>query len=195
MPKQCMLDLETLSTANNALILSIGAVMFNAAAEPDEDPILDRFHVGVTYNRPTPQFDISFETVQWWMAEANADARRALSGLEKVDLATALVGFADWYGDHAEMEGDKRVTPLVWGNGATFDNVVLRHAYDAFNIECPWKFWQDRCYRTVKGFRPDIEIGSIYMPAGSTTAHDALYDAERQARHMHEILRRLFDRF
>ena len=74
----------------------------------------------------------------------------------------------------------------VWGNGATFDNVILSNAYKAAGMEQPWKFWDDRCYRTVKGLLPDIKIERL------GTHHNAVYDAMSQARHLQFLFKKLF---
>src|SRR4051812_35955260 len=87
-PCHVMLDLETWGTGNDAVIVSVGACKF------DREEILDRFHVGVD---PTScqalGLKIDAGTVLWWMS---ADQRAALDAwlqLERVDLASALVGF------------------------------------------------------------------------------------------------------
>ena len=96
-------------------------------------------------------------------------ARRALLASDFVDLPTALEGLAMWIGE----------SPLpVWGNGATFDNVILRNAYQKTGLDCPWPFWQDRCYRTLKNLAPDIDRPEL------GTLHQALNDATVQAQHM-----------
>jgi hypothetical protein len=41
----------------------------------------------------------------------------------------------------------------VWGNGATFDNVILRASYERELIPCLWHFWNDRDVRTI------VELG------------------------------------
>lgn len=171
MTPQIMLDLETLGTGNEAVILSIGAVKF------DQVDILDRFHVAIdpiTCQHFGLKVDAS--TVMWWLDGDRADARTALLEQETVDLPSALRGFADWAG----VED----TP-IWGNGSTFDNIILRSAYRLCGMDYPAPFWADKCYRTIKGLAPAITI------TREGTHHDALSDAENQARHMQEILTHL----
>ena len=71
----------------------------------------------------------------------------------------------------------------MWGNGAAFDNAILSTAYALCEIEPPWIYWNDRCYRTVKSLNrsiPFIRLG---------THHNALSDAESQATHLMQIFR------
>ncbi|MCZ8725115.1 3'-5' exoribonuclease, partial [Escherichia albertii] len=65
----------------------------------------------------------------------------------------------------------------VWGNGATFDNVILRGAYERAGQICPWAYWNDHDVRTIVtlgrsiGFDPKMD-----MPFDGER-HNALADA------------------
>jgi exodeoxyribonuclease VIII len=161
-----MLDLETFGNGNDAVIASIGAVKFN------ETEILDEFHVGVDpASCQALGLKMDASTIIWWLHPDRTEAREQLLALERVDLASALVGFNDWIGE-----------PLpIWGNGSTFDNVILRSAYRAAGIEYPAPFWLDRCYRTVKALAPGIQL------VREGTHHDACDDARCQAKHLQAI--------
>lgn len=166
-------DLETFGTGNDAVILSIGAVKHTATE------IVDRFHVGVD-PASCQQLGLKMDaaTVLWWMNDDLGAAREALLGLERVDLPSALVGFSQWFGSD----------PLpIWGNGSTFDNVILRSAYAACHLEYPTRFWNDLCYRTMKTMFPGLQ------PEREGIHHDALDDATYQARHWMAIVQHLGD--
>ncbi len=166
---QVMLDLETLSTEPNAMVVAIGAVKFDAHR------ILDKFYVTIDaadserYGR-----HISAGTVLWWMSEERVAARAQAFLKENVDMHSALDGFAQWFGPDSLP---------VWGNGASFDNVILGSSYKSAGLEQPWKFWDDRCYRTVKNLAPAIKLERV------GTFHNAVDDAESQARHLQKIAR------
>lgn len=173
MNNHVMIDLETLSTANNALILSIGAVKF-ALAGTDMGPA---FYVRV--NMASAQrfgLHVSADTVQWWLAPERDDARRDLLTANPVDLVDALDGFTQWLGDE-EIAG-------MWGNGAAFDNVILRSAYEAVGMVTPWPFYKDRCYRTMKALVPEIPVERVGV------YHNAVDDARTQAAHLQKIMRK-----
>jgi hypothetical protein len=72
----------------------------------------------------------------------------------------------------------------MWGNGAAFDNVVLRNAFERAHLTPPWNFRQDMCYRTIKTLFPDVE-----MPE-RVGKHNALEDAKWQAQHLIAINKR-----
>ena len=167
MTTEVMVDLETLGTGPRAPILSIGAVKFN----PHSDWVGPSFHVGVDISTGLFDREVDGGTLMWWLAEDRAAARKAWLDLEKHDLVTALDGFVEWFGGESLP---------VWGNGATFDNVILTTAFDTIGSVPPWKFWHDRCYRTMKNL-VDIPMTRF------GTHHSAVDDAISQAKHLQEI--------
>lgn len=171
-PCHVMLDLETWGTGNKAVVASIGACKF------DGDNIIDAFHVGVDpVSCQAFGLDINAETILWWMDPERRDALDEWLKLERIDLASALLGFDLWCKNPPEVVA-------IWGNGSTFDNVIMRSAYEATGQEYPVRFWQDRCYRTMKN------LTSTKM-VRQGTHHNALDDAVSQAKHLQAIWREL----
>ena len=159
-----MLDLEAMGNGSNAAIIAIGAVRF------DKD-ITDKFyHVIDLQSSVDAGMEIDASTVLWWMKQS--DEARSHFSADGVSLQEALLAFSSWVGDDAE----------VWGNGASFDNTILSNAYRLTKIEQPWKFWNDRCYRTLKSMNKHINLERL------GTYHCAVDDAESQARHLIKIL-------
>jgi 3' exoribonuclease, RNase T-like len=174
--EECMVDLETLGNGNNAVILSIGACKFFPEGQGVDIHTSHRFEMFVD---PQSCVDAGMQmdpsTVLWWMDPGRAEARDVLMANMKdaMPLRHALFQFANWLG------GDRP----VWGNGATFDNVILRNAYMLVGIECPWQFWNDRCYRTMKSIAPSVKMQRKGIH------HSALADAVSQAEHLQSINR------
>ncbi len=170
-PLQIMLDLETMGVGVDAPILSIGAVLFSPTL------IVDSFYVYVGLESNTRygrKMDAS--TVLWWMSDERSEARAVMLSTPPIDLPEALDGFTQWFGVESMP---------VWGNGASFDNVILRSAFAAVGEECPWKYSHDRCYRTVKALAPEIALQR------EGTHHNALDDARSQATHLQAIMMKL----
>jgi len=173
MTNHVMVDLETMGTGNEAAIVSLGAVKF----DPMAAGIIDAFYVRVDLASSVAfRLKIDPSTVMWWMDPERNSARKALLRDEAHDLGTALDGFSQWFGTESLP---------TWGNGATFDNVILRNAYAKIGFECPWKYTHDRCYRTFKCLAPGLEAS----PTG--VWHQALDDATSQARHLQAIVKYL----
>jgi exodeoxyribonuclease VIII len=169
-----MIDLETLGTEPDAAILSIGAVKFDPM-KPGDD--IDSFYVTINpASCIAYKMSVSGGTLLWWFDADRVTARKELLAQPMVDLWDALDGFATWFGPESLP---------VWGNGASFDNVLLRGAFARVGIMCPWKFTHDRCYRTIKNLAVHVDMKR------EGTHHNALDDAVSQARHLQAIVESL----
>lgn len=167
-----MIDIETWGTDNDAVIVSLGAVKFDPSLASDS-MIADQFYVAIDPESCMHyKLSVTASTLKWWMDPARDKPRNDWIESEKVDLATALDGFSQWYGDKSLP---------TWGNGATFDNIIMRSAFKSVGMLQPWHFWDDRCYRTFKGLAPALKIERI------GEYHNALDDAISQAKHMQAI--------
>lgn len=169
-----MIDLETMGTGSDAAIIAIGAVKFN----PRGTGILDAFYTRIDLSSSLAAgLTVTGSTIDWWMKDDLAEARARLKATEPMPLWEGLAGFNDWY------EQDKGDIPIpVWGNGAMFDNAIMRTAYNKLKMVCPWTFRDDRCYRTLKSLTnvPMVQIDEV-------VPHFALDDARMQAMHMQRI--------
>lgn len=174
MPRNIMVDLETLGTVPGCVILSIGAVEFSQAGLSG----LQHYDEISTSSCTDAFLSISQSTKDWWSQREEA-ARSLLNRCASggTDIRSALEGFASFvktFGDDV----------CVWGNGADFDNAILAVAYDILGIPMPWKFWNNRCYRSLKALHPDIKLERV------GTYHNALDDARSQAEHAVRLLQR-----
>jgi exodeoxyribonuclease VIII len=163
-----MVDLETLGTSPTAAIIAIGAVRFGPSGISDEFYTnVDRqsaFADGGTWSESTAEF--------WERQPAHV---QALVTANPRPIRDVLVDLGRWV----------RASPgesVVWGNGAPFDNVILRGAYERAGIPTPWEYWNDRCFRTVAALHPNMHR----QPYG--VKHYALDDARGQALHLRGIL-------
>lgn len=165
--KDVMLDLETMGNGNNAAIIAIGAVEFDL-----ENALIGRkFYAQVNLESAVKEGGIiDASTVLWWMKQSDA-ARKEFENAG-IPVIHALAAFSQWFPEGAN----------VWGNGATFDNVILRNTYTRLDWTTPWSFRQDRCFRTVRALHPLAVIPNV------GTAHNAVNDAEYQARYLIKIL-------
>lgn len=157
-----MLDLETLGVCNNPVILSIGAAKF------DENGVFDTFYTVVDVKSCTDcGLQIEASTVGWWMRQSEA-AKAVFSHPSKQQLYDALFSFFTWAG-----RDQKRP---IWSNGANADLVWLKSAVKALDMELPWTFQDERCYRTILAAFPGR--AKVSNPG---TAHRADCDAKYQA--------------
>jgi exodeoxyribonuclease VIII len=183
-----MIDLETLGTSNNALIWGLGAVVFNPDGHyPDilaGDYLGERFYVNIDIKSSLEYKGvIDADTLTWWLDPQRNAAREQLL-VNPIDVGSALETFSMWL-DHQAHRIEQPYNIVMWGNGATFDNVILRRAYERLGLEVPWKFYNDRCYRTIKSLAPDIKLERV------GTYHNAVDDAVSQAEHLVRIVKSL----
>ena len=158
-----MLDLETMGTRPDAPIIAIGAVAF------DKEGVHESFYEVLDLAWAVRDGAVmSPETVIWWLQQSD-EARSAVTR-RGIEPRVALRRFG------------LMVEPLaldgMWGNGASFDNVILSETYLRLGMKAPWSFRKDKCYRTAKGMYPAVEINR------SGTHHNALDDARSQAEHL-----------
>lgn len=176
-----MLDLETWGTTPYSTIIMIGACEFDPYAAEQRDIIVDRFEVAIIPVDTGLRVDA--QTLMWWI-DAERDAARAVwLSKPKVTIHVALDGFTDWL--HSCSASGQCTDVRMWGNGAGFDNTLLRQAYEVASREVPWNFRHDRCYRTLRSLLTLEEAQDL------GTAHTALTDAENQAIRANQIVRKL----
>lgn len=168
------IDLETLDTCPNAVILSIGAAYF----DPETNSTGPTFYVNVNPGSQLTR-SISKSTQAWWLTQP-AEARDALL-VDQVSIEVALSRFTQWI---EANDFDGCTTP--WGNGASFDIAILNDAYHEVGRPSPWKFWNEQCLRTLKTQVPLTEpLQFVGVP------HNALDDAVHQAKLASALLRKL----
>lgn len=159
-----MLDLETLATTPDAVIVSIGAVQFN------DDGITARFHMPCNIVGTGRRIDDS--TVKWWMGQSD-EARKVFNDPVAGELSEVLTQFLNWAGPDQP----------IWGNGADFDNAIMMNACKFYGYD--WSYKRNRCYRTLKSLAPHITLQRV------GTYHNAVDDAESQAKHLLAIAKEL----
>lgn len=162
-----MIDLETLATSNNALILTIGYALFNNIG------LLDS---GVIHIKPENkyEFDIDPNTVLWWFKQSK-EAQNKLNSDNNLELRLAL----------KKLNYIISGTMGIWGNGATFDNVILANAYKKVGIKYPVSFRNNKCYRTIINL-----LGKDVIFERIGEHHSAEDDAKTQAIHLIKVLNR-----
>lgn len=177
-----MFDIETLSANPDAPILSIAAVPFNV----DSGIVLPKeqcFHQHVKLEdelrlgtKP------SASTLMWWL-EQSVVARLGL--VIGQNSAAHTEDVALWLHNFLRANVSDLGKMRVWGNGANFDITLLEAFFRRAEEELPWKFYNVRCYRTLKNLKPEA---CLWKPK---VKHDALEDAYAQALNCISVVRSL----
>lgn len=179
-----MVDLETMGKKHNAPIVAIGAVIF----DPATGSIGESFYKVVCLESSVNWGAvIDPSTVIWWLKQSS-EARSAIVNDDAIPLQDALLQFREFVSDNV-AGGSKKAQ--VWGNGASFDNSILRSSYDCIAEDYPWEYWNDRDVRTM------VELGQAISFDPKTTIpfegsrHNALADAIHQARYVSAVWQRI----
>lgn len=161
-----MIDIETMDTEASALVLSIGAVMFNPAG----GDMIDNYYADIDWINESLGRTISPATVHWWLQQSG-EARGRLTDphSSKSKLGAALGRLTQWMGPN----------PVVWGNGPCFDISIMEHAYKSCGMIHPWRHSDVRCVRTIKKL---VASEALIGVEREGIHHDALADAIYQAR-------------
>jgi hypothetical protein len=160
---EVMIDLETLSTRPNAMILTLGAVRFNRRGVPRELKDMDSFYRRIDMKSCVDAgLHTSVQTREWWEQQGEAARHEALVHKERVPLKQALTEFTSWFGRAKN----------VWSHGSSFDCVIMEQAYRACDMSPPWKFWSLRDTRTIYDLS-GISIRDFPVKVKHHALHDA----------------------
>lgn len=169
-----MLDLETMDNKPTAAITSIGAVFFN----PETGEMGETFYRRVSLESSVAHgCSVGADTVLWWMRQSS-EARSELLSDDSHGLDTAIEDL------HYFITSQTDAGSLqVWGNGAAFDNVILRHAAEKTGLfSTMWNFWNDRDVRTIVQLSKTLGLNVNNIIKFEGTKHHSLYDAIHQAK-------------
>ncbi|EHM4270413.1 3'-5' exoribonuclease [Escherichia coli] len=173
-----MLDLETMGKNPDAPIISIGAIFFDPQTG-DMGPEFSK-----TIDLETAGGVIDRDTIKWWLKQSR-EAQSAIM-TDEIPLDDALLQLREFIDENS---GEFFVQ--VWGNGANFDNVILRRSYERQGIPCPWRYCNDRDVRTIVELGKAIDFDARTAIPFEGERHNALDDARYQAKYVSAIWQKL----
>ncbi|NEM02948.1 exonuclease [Escherichia coli] len=171
-------DLETMGTNPDAPINSIGCKFFDPATGemgPEFSKAIDLETSGGIIDR---------KTIKWW-AKRSREAQSAIF-TDEIQLDDALLQLREFINENS---GESFVQ--IWGNGANFDNVILRRSYERQGIPCPWRYYNDRDVRTIVELGNSIGFDVRMAIPFEGVPHNALDDARHQAKQVSAIWQKL----
>jgi exodeoxyribonuclease VIII len=178
-----MVDLETMGNNPEAPIIAIGAVFF----DPGTGKTGEEFYQIVSLESAM-EFGAKPDaaTIIWWMKQS-AEARAAITGGDAISLMDAIDNLDEFIHTNS-ANGIKYVQ--LWGNGSSFDNVILRRAYEQVGAELSVPFWNDRDVRTIVELGKVVGINPRYQIPFDGDMHNALADARHQVKYVSAIWQR-----
>lgn len=168
-----MIDIETTATTQQAGIIAIAALEF----DPERATFGESFCVAIDRESwKNMDFDVSRTTLNWW--DKNQKALEQINELPQFYLSDALSGLNIFI--------SKKRRKHIWANSPRFDLAILEHAYKQLGQSHPWKYWDERCVRTVNAILPGIAKKVI-----RTNAHHPLDDCKYQAKCVSAVLKQM----
>ena len=161
-----MIDIETFSTAPNAVVSTIGFVKFN----PYSTEIYDKLYIRINVDDQTAiGRDISDSTIEWWGNQSPEAQEEVFSENDRTSLADFIAVFPGYI----------KSSSKIWSQGA-LDFVILENMFKQQGIPTPWAFWNVMDSRTIFNTFGDPR-------KYDKTAHNALNDCLIQVRALQEV--------
>ena len=173
-----MIDLETMGKNPDAPIISIGAIFFDPQTG-DMGPEFSK-----TIDLETAGGVIDRDVIKRWLKQSR-EAQSAIM-TDEIPLDDALLQLREFIDENS---GEFFVQ--VWGNGANFENTILRRSYERQGIPCPWRYYNDRDVRTIVELGKAIDFDARTAIPFEGERHNALDDARYQAKYVSVIWQKL----
>jgi hypothetical protein len=164
-----MLDIETLGTCPDCVVLTLGAVRF--------DPYTKTDMKGGIYCRPDVDDQIvqgrivREDTMQWWSEQAEEVREEALGEEGRIPVTQML----------QELNRFLVGANNIWAQGTVFDIGILEHLYRQYDMVPNWQYWQITDSRTLFKIHGDPRV------KGKAGLHNALEDCVSQAQAVQQI--------
>ena len=165
-----MIDIETLGTRPQSVVLTIGAVKFDPWADDvdTDNGLYSRIDVDeqIALGRHVHQ-----DVIDWWGKQAE-DVREEALGDHERDSVTDMLDKLNKFLVGADN---------IWCQGPAFDAVILEDLYRDMERPTPWNFWQVRDSRTL------FKTFGDPRDKNAKGAYNALIDCYYQARAVQQI--------
>lgn len=178
---EMMIDLETLDTKPSAVVLSIGAVVWETFHNEEGDlswALVERFMRVLNIQKQVDKHrTVSESTLLWWQHQHEDAKAEAFNPVRQSPLSV-LIEFRDFADKYADPEmGDLGINAF-WASPATFDFPIWEDFAMTFNNFVPWTYRQKYDVRTVVREASYSAKGHIWTGLG--VAHTPVYDCEWQ---------------
>lgn len=171
-----MIDIESLDTSPNCVILTIGAVSFN----PKSMGIVEKLELRPTIEDQTEIYNrsINEDTVRWWSTQSPEAMEESMGDRDRISFDECMEKLYKFCWNRR----------AVWSNGAGFDIVAMESAWRNLEQRIPWPYY------TVRDTRTLYEVAGVSLKDKkytTKTTHKAVEDAEHQAIVVQDAYRKL----
>jgi len=174
MTTHATIDIETLGTSPDAVVLTIGGIKFDPTAD---DGLHSEFYYRIDADEQIEMGRSVMEsTLEWWEKQSEEVKAEALEPTGRVPVEETLKALNKWL-----VGVDK-----LWCQGPVFDIGILENLYKKIDLHHNWSFWNIRDSRTLFSLvdgdpRKEIDFA----------AHNALADAIVQSLCIQKVYKEL----
>lgn len=169
MSTDLMIDIETLGTRPDCVILTVGAIKFDPASQIE--PHTGFYHRLDVDEQLASGRTVDQDTLDWWNTQPVSVRDEALGEEDRTNISQFIKEL------NKQLVGVKS----IWAQGPTFDFVILENLYRQVCAPIPWHYWQIRDSRTL------FQVAGDPRVAGRNQAHNALADCYYQAKGVQSI--------
>ena len=164
MATHAMIDIETLGTMPNSVIMSVGGVKFDPFT--NNEPF-DGKHWRLDVDAQTSKGRlVDDNTLEWWAKQEESIREKAFADEGRTAIEPFMKELNAW------LTGCE----VIWCQGPQFDMVILEDFYRDFGHHRNWFYWQVSDCRTLFKMMPVDPRKAI-----QEDLHDAQADAHWQA--------------
>lgn len=161
-------DIEAFGTSPGAAVVGIGACFFDASTGEIGEKFYRAINLATCINAG---MHMEPGAVMWWLGQTE-EARNAI----RFNTVTVRDAFTDF---RAFIEQECSVNDVrPWTRGPGFDGTLLAAAHRLLGMELPWRYWNERCHRTLTARNPSVaepERAGTYHRGDDDAAHQALW--------------------
>ena len=180
---EMMFDLETLDTKPSAVVLSVGAVVWETAYHHDteerEYEIKERFLRVLDIQEQVDRHrTVSQSTLLWWQRQ-DPTAQREAFNAERQSVVSVLDELRQLTDRYFTQESGYGGITRFWASPATFDFPIWDDLAMTFHSFVPWKYNQKYDVRTVVQ-EANLSAKSHVDASLTGIPHTPVYDCEWQ---------------
>lgn len=192
------LDIETLSKAKNAVILSIGAVHLNSFDEK-KFHFQNSFYRSITVQDQIDRGrDIEYDTMSFWLRQNPDVIRETFEGPDNPHtiqtIGSAIIDLTVWLGEQIKSGEDKI---NVWVKGVGFDGAIIESLNKGpgkmtYTVPVQFRDWQEvRTLERLTGIKVEAHMEENHPKwhdMYQSRKHHALIDAAYQGKYVYDVL-------
>lgn len=179
-----MIDIETLGTGSNAVMISLAAIRFN----PRTGETFETFEGFLNIDDSVKLGKkVTEGTIMWWFSQEDKAIKTLMKKYKNnVDSVENILNkFHEWLIKVSPKNKKGDPDFYIWGNGPGLDLGIVKNYYHKSGMSEPWFFGKETCVRSIVRFNPKLKYNQKF----EGVAHDGIDDCKHQIKYVSNILK------